>query len=178
MGRRPTYFVSDEEMKKYILEGMCDENGKKVSIRDLFNSEEFMNNTGYFRYQEGQKQAMSMGTIECLREKLGVTDEFAYEYHKKKGRINVPFDEWKGTKHKKIARTLANFKSVIITFFKLDEDEVYGLNVADLKLHALAEYLSLGFSEEDFDNDFRYLMDKHKVTNRMLIENRHVNANS
>ena len=182
MGRTATYFVSKQLMKKYILDFSIDEDGNKVPIRELFNNKEFQDKTGYYRYRNNMRESMALGTCTSLMESLGITEQSTYDYHFKKGNITKPFDEWSNLKHRNIKRTkkslaqqVNDFKYTVIKEFYLDAEECITLNLGDIKIKALNKYKEIGFDEEDFDKDFRHVMKKYKVTDRMLIDNSAIN---
>ena len=182
MGRNATYFVSKQLMKKYILDFSIDENGNKVPIRELFNNKEFQDKTGYYRYRNNMRESMALGTCTSLMESLGITEQSTYDYHFKKGNITKPFDEWSNLKHRNnkknkfsISQQVKDFKYTVIKEFYLEPSECIMLSLSEIKLKALFKYKELGYNEEDFDSDFRFVMKKYKVTDRMLIDNKAVN---
>ena len=182
MGRTATYFVSEQLMKKYILEFSIDEDGNKVPYRELFNNKEFQDKTGYYRYRNNMRESMALGTCTSLLEKFGLTEQYIYDYYYKKGRISKSFDEWSNLRHKNnrsnkksLAQQVKDFKYTVIKEFYLEPSECIMLSLGEIKIKALMKYKELGYSEEDFDNDFRFVMKKYKVTDRMLIENSAIN---
>jgi hypothetical protein len=185
MGRKSTTHLSDLQFKRYLLRNFITEEGDKISIRDLFTSEEFMHYTKYYRIVNGQKQPMAMGTISCLLNKLGLNEDYMFKYYKSKGLIreDMDFETWtrknnRNRKHNRIYKYVqAEFKEIFVEYFKLGIRNA-DLSIVDLKMMAIERYVLMGFCEEDFIEDYEALKEHYEVTERALIESRHINKST
>lgn len=91
--------LTEDEFKEYLLGKYVDDFGQKVSIRQVWKSEDFMNHTGMFKINKytGEKEICSEGTMSYYNRKLGLTEEYIFEYHQKitqKIPITTTFHEW------------------------------------------------------------------------------------
>ena len=99
MMARPTVCkLSNEKLKDYILNKLIDENGNRMSIRDLVVDEDFIKTTGF-----KPSKNMTMGTISYHLKRIGLTERVLYEYHIKTGRIpsHITFEDFEQHKAKK-----------------------------------------------------------------------------
>lgn len=91
--------ISESELKTYLLENYIDDNGTKVSDRELWSKEEFFETTGLFRINiyTGKREICSTGTISYWKNKLNLKEDVVFEYHQlfsKRIGLDVQFEEW------------------------------------------------------------------------------------
>jgi hypothetical protein len=105
IGRPRTLKLSDSEFKRWLLNNFIDENGIKVAVTSLLNSDKFMNETGLKRInkQTGEIEPCSRGTLSNWCKKLkeveplkgqSVNEESIYQWGKERGLIKNDFEEW------------------------------------------------------------------------------------
>ena len=179
MGRKAIYSISDEAFTRFLRKHFIDEEGNKISIRELFSSDLLYDYTGYYRLSPtGNREMVSMGSISKLLPKLRCSEQELFTYYKRKKLISeeITFEMWskrcnrKHTKNSKPKRE--DFKAYMIEFFKLDYVECYDLSMEDLRMKALMNYLNLDLSIEEFEEDFKSLQMAIGVSNRDLNEGR------
>jgi len=85
-GRPSQCLISETEFKDILLEQLVDADGLKVSLRTVFNQEEFMVKTGYYNIKTfkdtGEYRMISPGTISYIINKLNLYEWELYQYHK------------------------------------------------------------------------------------------------
>lgn len=91
--------LSDTEFKNYLLENYIDENGDKVSDRELWSRNDFFEKTGLFKINKftNKKEICSTGTISYWKKKLLLKEQSVFEYHQlitKKISENTEFEVW------------------------------------------------------------------------------------
>lgn len=95
-GRKSRFKRSDIEIRQWFLEHLVDSNGNKVSLRDLWWSDEFIEFSGMTGERTGKKS--SNGTLSYwVYKKWGLSDEYIYNYHKNitfKINNEITFEEW------------------------------------------------------------------------------------
>lgn len=94
---RPKRFIRSEiEVRQWFLEHLVDLDGNKVSLRDLWWSEEFIAFSGMTGERSGKKS--SNGTLSYwVYRKWGLTDKYVYDYHKditKRISPDISFNDW------------------------------------------------------------------------------------
>lgn len=102
--------ITEREFKIYLLENYIDENGNKISDRELWSKPSFFEYTGMYSIDKytKEKKIISTGSISYWKSKLNLKEKDVFLYHKnvtKKIDKNVDYDKWsklnnKG--HKKI----------------------------------------------------------------------------
>lgn len=97
--------LSDEEFKFYLLDNYIDENGNKVSDRELWSTPEFMEKTGLFKIDRFSKRKLccSTGTISYWKKKLSVREKDVFDYNQKitqKILNKVEYEDWSKVNNK------------------------------------------------------------------------------
>ena len=171
MGNRPLYTVTDTQMRNLILKYGIDENGLKVPLRELFSNPEFMEKSGYYRTNlMGMKKPVSIGSVPELNIKLKTQAKDMYDYYKKKGLVSMEFDEWLMSSRKNRKKyELGEVKALLIQFFCLSYSLITE-DVDEILLKAREKYLDLGFTDEQFDGEFKYFLKSHEITYRQLTK--------
>lgn len=122
--------LSEDEFKIYLLDKYVDDTGKKLSVRVIWNTEDFMEYTGMFKVNKytGNRERVSEGTISYYNKKLNLTEADIFEYHQnitKRIQTNVTFEEWSRKNNKGYTREEINnretIKSKMIKYFGLSE---------------------------------------------------------
>lgn len=179
MGRRSIYYISDEAFRRFLRKHFIDDEGNKVSTRELFSSDLLFDYTGYYRLSPtGNREMVSMGSVSKLLVKLKCSEPELFAYYKKKKLISeeIDFETWsrkcnrKHTKNSKSKRE--DFKFYMIEFFRLDYVECFNLSLEDLRMKALISYLNLDLTIEEFEEDFKSLQNALECSNRDLNEGR------
>ena len=178
MGRRPLYTVTDTQMRNLIFKYGIDENGLKVPLRELFSNPEFMEKSGYYQTTLiGMKKPVSIGSVPELNVKLKTQAKDMYKYYKKKGLVTMEFDEWLMSSRKNRKKyELGEVKALLIQFFCLGY-ELITEDVDKLLQRAREKYLDLGFTDEQFDEEFKYFLKSHEITYRQLTKMSSDNSN-
>lgn len=126
--------LSEDEFKVYLLDKYVDETGRKLSVRSIWNTEEFMEHTGMFKLNKytGSRERVSEGTISYYNKKLNLTEADIFEYHQnitKRIQPTVTFEEWSRKNNKGYTREQINnretIKSKMIDYFKLSDTYVH-----------------------------------------------------
>lgn len=91
--------LSDEDFKEFLLDNYIDQNGNKVSDRELWSSESFMEKTGMFKLDRFSKKKLccSTGTISYWKKKLNVREKDVFDYNQKitqKILNKIKYEEW------------------------------------------------------------------------------------
>lgn len=99
MGRRARLKISESDFQMYLLENYIDSAGDKVSDRELWSSDEFIEKTGLFKKDKfsTKKLMVSMGTVSYWKKKLEITEESIFHYHtvmSKRLKPNADFEKW------------------------------------------------------------------------------------
>ena len=186
MGRKSQLKITENQLKRYLLNHFIDGNGNKVSVRDIFTSLDFMKYTGLYNHQSMslELQPISLGTMTYWLKKLELREPELFKYYKKKGLIKekVEFKDWsrKCNRRGKINYTTqqSDFKYRFIDHFNLDAVECYGLSLDELKEQAIELYETMGHSIGEFLEDFESFKEILEVSDRALIENRHINRST
>ncbi|MGL4425566.1 MAG: hypothetical protein ACRCZ0_07510 [Cetobacterium sp.] len=97
--------LSEDEFREYLLDKYVDGFGQKLPIRQVWETDDFMNYTGMFKINKytGKKERCSEGTMSYYNKKLGVTELDIFEYHQritKRIPVTTTFSEW-SRKHNK-----------------------------------------------------------------------------
>lgn len=126
--------LSDDEFKEYLLDKYVDEQGQKVSVRQLWKEEAFMEHTGMFKLNKytNEKERVSEGTISYHNKRLGLTEKEIFDYHQqitKRIPITTSFEEWSRKNNKGYTREeLINQDTVkrrMIKYFGLNENYIH-----------------------------------------------------
>ncbi|MGL5100416.1 MAG: hypothetical protein ACRC0Y_04000 [Fusobacteriaceae bacterium] len=126
--------LSDEEFKEYLLDKYVDEQGQKVSVRQLWKEEDFMEYTGMFKINSytGRRERVSEGTISYYNRILCLTEKELFDFHQqitKRILATVTFDEWSRKNNRGYTRQeLINQDTVkrrMIKYFGLNENYVH-----------------------------------------------------
>jgi hypothetical protein len=98
MPRKTIVKISESKFKDYIINRLVDENGKRISIRELIIDKDFIKYTGL-----KPSKCATVGTISYHLKKLKITERSLYDYHIKSGRIpvNLPFEKFQLNKTEK-----------------------------------------------------------------------------
>lgn len=137
MGRRAKLNISECNFQKYLLNNYVDKDGDKVSDRELWSSDKFMNDTGLFRKDKHstKKVMVSMGTISYWKKKLGVDEKCIYHYHTTiTKKISEPFESWSrlnnaGHSKKKVTTDLARRSDLVKILNLSSEFKKYSVNI-------------------------------------------------
>lgn len=122
--------LSEFEFRSYLLESYIDENGNKVSDRELWGSEKFFEKTGLYKINKytNKKCICSTGTISYWKSKLNLKEEDVFRYHKlftKKIKDDIEFEQWskKNNRGHKRINTLTDdtIKRRMVKYFGLDD---------------------------------------------------------
>lgn len=150
--------LTEDEFKEYLLGKYVDDLGQKVSIRQVWKSEEFMNYTGMFKVNKytGEREICSEGTMSYYNKKLNLTEEYVFEYHQKitqKIPITMKFHEWsrknnKGHSKEEILNQ-ETIKRRMIKYFGLSETYQH---FSPSKVRQLADRL---FGKEEMEKFYR-----------------------
>jgi hypothetical protein len=153
--------LSEEDFKEYLLEKYVDEMGQKLSIRQVWETEDFMNYTGMFKINKytGKKERCSEGTMSYYNKKLGLTEKDIFEYHQlitKKIPITTTFEEWSRRNNKGYTReeilNQETIKRRMIKYFDLSQ--TYH-NFSPNKVRELAERL---FGVEEMEKFYEVML--------------------
>lgn len=126
--------ISNEEFKEYLLDKYVDSNGDKVSVRAVWNDQDFMSYTGMFKINEytGGQERVSEGTISYYNKKLGLQEKDIFDYHKnisKRIPATLSFEEWSRKNNKGYTReeilNQETIKRRMIKYFGLTETYVH-----------------------------------------------------
>lgn len=123
MARPRLIKLTNKQFKEWLLDNFVDENGNKITCRDLMKSEKFKNEVFY----NPSKTFGSIGTLSNWMGKL-LTDEYPYKgeavteqliftHNLQKGVIkSISFDEWsrKYNKGHQSENTLINSEKIIL----------------------------------------------------------------
>lgn len=89
--------MTQKQFKQYLLDRYVTNDGYKVSDRELWSDETFMNETGMFQYEKftNKKCMVSLGTISYYKSKLSVKERDVYDYHFNYTKIvKIPFEKF------------------------------------------------------------------------------------
>lgn len=149
--------ISETQFKQYLLDHYIDEEGRKVSDRVVWGSEEFFDITGMYSVNKftKERQMLSTGTISYWKSKLKVKEEDVYIYHKKvtKRITDVSFEEWSRKNNKGYTKDVSTYnrdtiKRKLIKYAGLPEK--YHLKSLDeLVLLVLKTWEALGLDAEN-----------------------------
>ena len=186
MGRKSQLKITENQLRRYLLNNFIDENGNKKSVRDVFINNSFMEYSGLYDHNSLslELQPVSLGTMTYWLKKLDLREPELFKYYKKKGLIKegVEFKDWsrKCNRRGKISYTTqqSDFKFKFIDHFNLDTIECYGLSLDELKERAIYVYEVMGYTIGDFLEDFESFKEALEISDRALIENRHINRSS
>lgn len=120
--------LSDTQFKKYLLDKLVDEEGNKVSVRKLIETNEFMETTGLFQIDNfGNRKPCSVGTMsDYINTKYKLDELTLFEHHKlitKRIKEEVVFNEWSNCRNRGKNRKNNLFsddvlKNTFIKYFK------------------------------------------------------------
>ncbi|MGL4209939.1 MAG: hypothetical protein ACRCRT_00170 [Cetobacterium somerae] len=99
VGRKTKLKITEDKFQKYLLENYIDNDGDKVSDRELWSSDKFMNITGIYRKDKysDKKIMVSLGTVSYWKKKLNINEKSIFHYHRtitKRIKNTVMYDEW------------------------------------------------------------------------------------
>lgn len=107
--------ISESDFRTYLLQSYVNKNGKKISDRELWSSDDFFEYTGLYSINQytQRKQSVSPGTISYWKKKLNVKEYDIFIYNKSIERIkeNVSFLEWSRIKNKGYKKSKKNNKT-------------------------------------------------------------------
>lgn len=96
-GRPRMFKCSEEEFRKICLDYLVNEQGERMSWRQILKDESFQDKTGYFRKVNGKRKPASVGSISYWFEPLGLREIQVFNHHQSiTGRIasDITYEEW------------------------------------------------------------------------------------
>lgn len=122
--------LSEDDFREYLLGKYVDDTGCKLSIRQVWETEDFMEHTGMYKVNKytGMRERCSEGTMSYYNKKLNLTERDIFEYHQlitKKIPIITSFEEWSRRHNKGHTReeilNQETIKRRMIKYFDLSE---------------------------------------------------------
>lgn len=183
MARPSQLKISKEQFKRYLIKNYIDQEGRKVSIRDLWNRQSFLSYTGLYNKKSlGYDLKMcSMGTASKWNEILEVREHELYPYYIKKGLIDpsITFEMWSRKCNRGGKPNYANlqkdYKIYFMEHFNLDYIKCREMGLDELKREAMKLYEALDYGIEEFIEDYDVFRNSFDIEDRVLSENRHIN---
>ncbi len=159
MARPRTLKLDNQTFKEYLLKNFINESGKKVSLRKLIITDEFMNDTGLHRPNKhtGIRESVSVGTVSNWMYRtlkdcepyLGraVTDDTIYQYgiDNKLIDTNIKFSEWAGVVDK--SKKEIKSESAILRRIAIELGSAFTPKDVDNDLEVFREYLADVYTE-------------------------------
>lgn len=169
-GRPKLYKCTDSEFRQIWLDLFVDSNGNKRSVREIIRNNEFLQATGYHRYDKLHNIVyVSEGSASYQLRKMGLTEEYVFHYHQNvTGRISsdVTEQEWTRKNNRNIPEDKVNIVD-IETYYDRDKEKLVrclrnmakkvGYNTDDISRYGEREDIL------NFADDLRFIMYRDDV---------------
>lgn len=129
MCRKNKLKLTNSQFKEYLLDKYVDENGEKVSVREVWDNLEFKKHSGMYQINKYTKvkDIVSTGTISYWNKKLNLTEKEIYDFHFNitKRIKETDYSIWSKQKNKghirKRCSNLRTIKNGMIRYFGFNE---------------------------------------------------------